>query len=181
MLTLAHDIRGQVSKQARTHRLHAVRTDFHELINDRESSQNDPVPYLYMTGQLRVICKNGVVAHDTVMGQVHIRHQPIVIPHSRDASASGGSYVECRKLANSIAIANNQLTRLTRILFVLRNSTQGAELKYPVIPSNGGVALHHTVRSNGRARTDADMGTNERVSPNRNTTVEFSGRVNNSG
>ena len=79
---------------------------------------------MHMASQLRIIGKNRVVAHLAVMRQMHIGHDPVVVAHTGHADIAGRANIEGTKLADGVALANDQLARLARILLVLGNRTQ---------------------------------------------------------
>ena len=180
-LTLAHNKGRQIGKQQRTHGCHAVRTDFHELVHHRETAQNGPIPDLYMTCQLRVIGKNGVVAHLAIVRQVHVSHQPVVVANPGHATVPGRANVEGTKFTHGIAVADHQFTGLASILLVLRDGAKGVELKDAVVATNRGVALQHAVRADGRAGTDPHMWADDRVGTHCHRAVELGAGVNQRG
>ena len=63
--------------------------DAHELVHHREAAQNHPVVDLDVPGELRVVGENRVVTHQTVVGQMHISHDPVVVTDAGDGAARG--------------------------------------------------------------------------------------------
>ena len=99
-----------------------MRTQFAKLVHHSKAAQNNPIAHMHMAGQLGVVGKNSVVANLTVMRQMNIGHDPVVISYRGDTLVASGSNVEGTKLSNDIAVPNDQFTGLTSIFFILRYS-----------------------------------------------------------
>jgi hypothetical protein len=82
------------------------------------------------------------------MREVNVSHDPVVVTHAGDTGITGRADVERAKLTDGVSITNHQLTGLTGIFFVLRNSADGVELKNLVVTPYGGVTLYHAMRTN---------------------------------
>ena len=93
-------------------------------MHHREAPQNHPVTHVHVTGQLRVVGEDGVAANLTIVGQMHVSHDPVVVADTRHARIRGRSYVERAEFADRVAVPQNQLTRFTRVFFVLRDRAQ---------------------------------------------------------
>ena len=113
----------------------------------REATQNRPVTHMHMAGELGIVGKDRVIPHHAVMREVNVSHDPVVVTHAGDASIAGRANVESAKLTDVVSITNHQLTGLTRVLFVLRNSADGVELENLVVTPYGGVTLDHAMRT----------------------------------
>ena len=100
-----------------------VRTQTTELMNHREAAQNNPIAYVHMPRQLRTVGKNSVVAHPAIVRQMDIGHDPVVVAQLGDTCVARRANVERTKLADGIALANDQLTGLAGIFFILRHCT----------------------------------------------------------
>jgi len=120
-----------------------------------------------------------VIAHHAVVCQVHVRHDPVVIAHLGHARVAGGTNIEGTKLADGVAVANDQLTRFARVLLVLRNRTQRVELKNAVVIANRGVPFNHAMWAHGGARTDAHVRSDDGVRPDLHRAVELGFGVHN--
>ena len=118
---MAHHKRRQIGKQQRTHGRHAVRADADKLVHDRKAAQYHPIADMHMAGQLGVVGKYGVIADLAVVRQVHIGHDPVVVTDTGDAYITWRPDIEGAKLADGVALADDQLTRLALIFFVLGN------------------------------------------------------------
>ena len=130
-----------------------------------------------MACQLRAIGEDGVAANLTIMGQMDVCHDPVVIPYAGCAFVMDGSNVEGAKFADRVSMANDQFTWFTVVFFVLRNRAQRVELKNGVVTANGGTPLDHTMRPNAGSSSNADMRSNRGEWPHANRRVQFSFRI----
>ena len=105
------------------------------------------------------------------MRNVHVGHDPVVIAHARHACVAGAADVQGAKLADGVAVTNEQLARLTRVFFVLRNGAYRVELENLVVFTNSGVAFNDAMRTDTRVCTNAHMGANDTVGPDLNAAV----------
>ena len=150
-------------------------------MNIGKATHDGPVPDLYMAGELRIVGENGVVADDAVVGDVHVGHDPVVVAHARYAGIAGRADVERAELTNGVAVTNDQLAGLARVLLVLRNRAQRVELKNAVVIANRGVTFDHAMRAHSRACTHANVGSNDGVRPHLHRAVELGLGVHNGG
>ena len=111
-------------------------------MNHSEAAQDDPIAYVHMACELGTVGKNSVIANLAIMCQVHISHDPVVISELGDAGVARRANVEGAKLSDGVAIANDQLARLTCIFLVLGDCAQGVELKNFVVFADGGMAFN---------------------------------------
>jgi hypothetical protein len=126
---------------------------------------------MHMSGQLGTVGKNGVVANLAIVCQMNIGHDPIVIAHLRHTLIARRANVEGAKLSNGVAIANDQLARLTGVFLVLGHRAQRIELKDFVVFANGGVSLNDAMAGHRGASIDANMRANDRVRPYRDAAI----------
>ena len=61
-----------------------------------------------MTSQLRTVGKNRMASDLAIVSQMHIRHDPVVIPQTGDTFVLNGSQIECAEFPNGIAITDFQ-------------------------------------------------------------------------
>ena len=100
-----------------------VRTQTTELMYHGKTAQNNPVVYMHMTRQLRTVGKNRVVTHLAIVRQMDIGHDPVVVAQLGDTCVARRANVERTKFADGVALANDQLTGLAGIFFILRHCT----------------------------------------------------------
>ena len=89
-----------------------------------EATQNRPVPDVDVSGQLGAVGEDGVVTYLTIMGQVYICHQPVVMANPRHTLVRGSTDIEGTEFTDGIAVADHQFTRLACVFFVLRHRTE---------------------------------------------------------
>ena len=92
-----------------------------ELVYQGKPSQYCIISNFDMPSQSCVISKNSVVSDLTVMRQMHIGHNPVIVPNTRYASILRGAYIEGTEFTNGVVITNFKTRRLTSIFLVLRN------------------------------------------------------------
>ena len=63
--------------------------NFHKLVYHGKTTQNSPVTHMDVASQLGVISKNGVVSYLSIVCQVHVGHEPVVVTDPRDAGIAG--------------------------------------------------------------------------------------------
>ena len=103
---------------------HRIITNLAELEHQRITAQHHIVADGDMAGQRGVVGKNGVVTYHAVVRQMHIRHHPVVVANPRFTDASDRTQIKGDKFAYGIAVADDQLGRLSTVFFILRNRTQ---------------------------------------------------------
>ena len=64
-----------------------------------------------------------------------------------DAGIAWRADIEGAKLADRVAVADDQLAGLARVFFILRDGTERVELENPVVPPNTGVPFDDAVRA----------------------------------
>ena len=134
-----------------------------------------------MSSELRVVGKNGLVAHLAIVGQMHIGHDPIVVANAGHASVVGGPDVEGTKLTDRVSRPYLQARGLACVFFILRHRTQGIELKDLVLFTDLGVPFNHTVRTNLCVARNFYMGANACIGPNAHAAIELSFWINQCG
>jgi len=74
------DERRQILRQVRSHPGEGVRADVHELVHQRRGAEDRPVPDRDMARELAGIGEDGVAADLAVVREMHVRHDPVVLP-----------------------------------------------------------------------------------------------------
>src|SRR5450830_107728 len=119
-----------------------------------------------------VPCQGGIVGQDNIvtelaiMGDMYISHDPVIIANARNVGVLGSAQIKGDKFANSIAIADFQPGWFAGIFFVLRGSTQRAELENLVVPPYRGMPLDNDMWTDLGTGGDTYMRTNHRISAN---------------
>src|SRR5450830_299969 len=138
-----------------------------------EAAQNRPVSHMDVARQLGIVGEDGVITDDAIVRKVHIGHQPVVIADAGYTHIPWRANVKGAKLANGVAVANDQFTGFSGVLLVLRNSTQRAELENAVVASDRGVSFNHAMRTNRGPRAHLDVGANQAVGANGHRAVQL--------
>src|SRR6185312_213359 len=86
-----NDVRRHVLGHARAAADEAVASNAHELVDDAESRDIRPFLDRHVSGELRSVADDDVVADVAVVGEMHVRHD--------EASASDGGAVRFRGAA----------------------------------------------------------------------------------
>ena len=68
---------------AEYNRRHGMSANTHKLMRHGEATQDHPVIHDHMAGQLGVVGENRVIAHNAVVRQMHVRHDPVVVTDRR--------------------------------------------------------------------------------------------------
>jgi hypothetical protein len=110
-----------------------------------EAAQYGMVTYRHMPGQLRAIGEYGVIAHLTIMRDMNICHDPVVIAETRDADILHRTNIKGTTFANGVVISYFQSGRFVSIFFVLRNFAQRTKLKDAIVLADAGMAVYYTV------------------------------------
>ena len=91
-----------------------------KLVYAGKSTEGDPVIEYHVATELRAVRKRDVVTDHTIMGDVNVGHDPVVIPNPRATLVLNRSGVDRYKFTECVAITNFKDGGLTRIFFVLR-------------------------------------------------------------
>src|SRR5690606_3557461 len=100
-----------------------------------------------------------VFADLTIVRDMPVSHDPVVIAYPGDAGILRGAAVERAKLANGVVIANFQLRGFSAVFLVLRHFADGTELVNRVALAYPGVFTDHHMRADPRAGADFNTGT----------------------
>ncbi len=127
-LPRCHHVRRDVSVDGGVHAKKRVRANTTELMHTGESAADHPVPEMHMTGQCRVVRHDRVVAEHTIMRNVAVGHDPVIVTDNRLALVLRGATADGAKLTNGISVADNQAGRFVCVFLVLRIVTDRCEL-----------------------------------------------------
>ena len=75
-----------------------------ELVRSREAAKDDPVADMHMAGQRSVVRHNGFVTDNTVVGDVHVGHNPVLVADNRLALVLRGAAADRAEFANRISV-----------------------------------------------------------------------------
>ena len=77
-----------------------------KLMHARHAAHNRPIMHLHMASNLRITRKNCVVTNLTIVCNMYIRHDPIIITQLGNAIVLSGTGMNRGELPNGIAIAD---------------------------------------------------------------------------
>ena len=155
--------------------------NFAELVNQGVSRQDCPVVNNDMTRQRRIVHKNRMVLNNTVVTDMHVAHDEVVVSHVSIASVLHGTSVNRHVLAYDVVVTNRDGRRLALILQVRCGLANGAKLEDVVPSTNLGRPLDHHMGFDNRPLANHNPRTDDTVGTHRHGGVQISLRVNNGG
>ncbi len=147
-------------------------SDPDELMGRRESADIDEIPDLAMTAEGRVIDEDHIVADDTVVANMRIRHEESALAHARLAAALDGADVHGHAFANDAALADLERRRLAAVADILRRRSERREWKYRTAAAERGVAGDVNMGMQRAARTDRHVRPHNAVRPDRDIVAD---------
>jgi hypothetical protein len=150
-----------------------VGPDADEVMNGAQGSDGCPVFYRDMSAQRGPVCHDDVAADLTIMGDVGVGHDEVVVADASARSTLDGAAVDGDKLANHVVIANFESRRLAGVGNILRRQSDGGEREEVVVVANFRGAFDHHVRREMAALAQFHLGSNDAVRPNGARRVDF--------
>src|SRR5471030_607428 len=98
-----------------------------------------------MPGQRRIVTDLSSIADLTIMSDVHIAQQSVVITDHRTAAALRRPSVNSSISADLIVITDHHRGGLADIFQILINFTDGRTLSNAIIAANAGMAVDHAM------------------------------------
>ncbi len=147
-------------------------TDFHELVNAGQATDGHPIGKVHMPTQGGVVRQGRVVVDLTVVGNMAVGHDPVLVSDARDTAGGLHAQVDGAELADGIAGTNDQFRGLTRVLLVLRHGANRVELEYGVVAPDRGAALNHAMGTDAGALCNANLGPDDGVRPHDDGVVQ---------
>src|ERR1700722_7355053 len=145
----------------------------------REAAQDDPVADLNMTRERGAVGKHGFATDLTVVGNVRVRHEQVVVADAGDALVVGRAAIHGAVLAKHVAVAYLESGRLALVFLVLRGIAEGGELENVVVGGDRGRGVDDNMRTNNRAGADLHVGTDNGERSNSDVRSELRLRRNN--
>ena len=97
-----------------------MRTDTAELVHPGIAAKYGLVVNVHEPGELSVVGEGCTVSNLTIMRDVYVGHDPVVVTQPRNSRIQCRTEIERAKLAYGVAVADFQARWLTRIFLVLR-------------------------------------------------------------
>jgi len=180
-ITLGHKVRRDILTDHRTGSDHGDIAEAHKLVNTGKTTNDNSIADDHVPRQSGAIREYTPVSNEGVMANMGVSHKEILIPDLRNHPPAGRARLKGYTLANYVAIADDELTRLSTVLEVLRHRTNRSELKDSISIPNPRVPLDHNVRTDGVIATKNYMGTDDRVRSNLRTLSDRGRRIDYSG
>lgn len=178
-LPRCHHIGWQIHADSRPHPGEAVGAHPAELVHFRESTQDGVSSDLHMAAQGRGIGHNDMVLQQTIVGDMNIGHQQIVIADPCHTLVLHGSAMQGGEFTDNVAIADLQDGRLAGIFHVLGILPNRGELVDPVVPANLGRPLDHHMGADFGTCCNLDPGANDGEGTNSDPFIELGIRIDN--
>ena len=147
--------------------------DAAELMHQGITAQCRPVLDRDVSSQGGAIGENGVIADETVMRDVGLRHDPVVVADTRQGFGLERAALNRDVFADRIAVADFD----TGVVFgsgrlVLRNLAERCELKDPIALPDHHRSAQYYVRPDPIVVTDLDAGTDDAVRTDRDVVAD---------
>ena len=148
-----------------THHGHGA--DMDELVDAEATSDHGPVFNDHVAGHLNRIRHHDSVAQFTVVAQMAIRHQQVVITHNRALSLIGGA-VDGDAFPNGVAITDHHFRGSTLVLEILRFQAETSPREHAVVTSQTQPAVQHGIRTNPGVGANHNIGADHSTRPDHN-------------
>src|SRR5512134_171407 len=135
----------------------AVRPDTPELVHGREAAEYGKVADVHVPPERRAVGEYRVTAHLTVVCEVYVRHEPVVVADPRHTDVLRRPAVEGAEFADGVVVADLEPRGLPPVLLVLGHLANGRELEDAVAPPDPGVPGDHGVGADRTSRADLDI------------------------
>ena len=152
-----HDIGRHIAGHGGVVRDETVRAHLGVLVHRRQAAHGHPIADLHVTAQRRAIRHHDLIAQLTIVRDMRIRHQQIVVADARHALVVGGAAIHGDGFAKHIAVADLEARRLAVVFLVLRRIAQRGELEYLVVGADARRAVDHRMRAYPGAGADDDI------------------------
>ena len=150
-----------------------------ELVHQGEAAEDSPVTNLDMTGQGAIIDQHRIIADHTIVTDMNIGHQQIVITDGGLGPVLDRTPVDGDIFANSIVIADDEASGLITIFQIWRRLADTGELVDVVARANDRGPPNDHVRFDFTAWADLHTGANNRPWPHRYIIGDFRGGIDN--
>lgn len=122
--------------------------------------------HLHMTGERSIVGENRRIAHLTIVSDVTVSHNPIIITHSGDSSPGNGTAVDGDVFADGVARTDFKPGALTLEFLVLGYFANGGELKDPIVSTDPCRPLYDDMRPDPSPGLDLHVRTYDRIRAN---------------
>src|SRR5262245_9106166 len=146
-----------------------MNTDSAKLMHSRESADSCIVLDNHVPGQGCRIGHNDVIAENTIMSDMCVDHEEIVIPNQGTTAALGRTTVHRDIFSEYVVITHHQLGIFPMVLEVLRRKPDGAIRKKLAVVADPRAPLNHYMRAYPAALSHSHMIADNGVGPHRHS------------
>src|SRR5471032_2613903 len=171
------DVGGNVLADGGAHAGKAVGADMAVLVNQGEAGQDRPVFNVHMTRQRSVIDQDAVVANDTVVTNVRVSHDQVVVAKGGLRTILHGATMNRDAFTDDVVITNDQACLFTFVLQVRRVFADRRKLVNTVVLADSGGTFEDHMRPNDRALANFHTRTDNRPRADLDTVGQNSRRV----
>jgi len=139
-LVRRQDVWGHILHNAESSTDHGVVANHAELMDGRQSADDDPISKRDMPSQGNTVRKNHVVSDDAVVSHMRIRHEQRVAAN-RSLSAADCSPVQRNKLSHDSPVAELQDGGFSLVFQILRRTAHRGKGVNPALTTNTGSAV----------------------------------------
>lgn len=150
-----------------------MRTYSAKLVNTTKASADHPIPDVNVAGQRCVVGQNGLIADYTVMRDMTIGHDPVVVTECCFAGILRRASANRAKLSNRVPVAYDKARRFARVLLVLGVVPDGRELIDVIVFANCRRTMDDHVTIDFRAAADFNSIADHRVRTNLDVIRDF--------
>ncbi|MNI54337.1 hypothetical protein D3C73_1092290 [compost metagenome] len=161
----------------RAHAGEGMRADVAVLVHQGETGQDRPVTHMHMPGQRGVVHQDAMVADHTVMADVGIGHDQVVVTQRGFSAVLDRATVNGHTLANHVVITDHQARWLPFVLQVRGVFADRGKLVDAIVLADPGRPLEHHVRTNDGTLPDFDIRANDRPRADLDTIGQFGRRI----
>jgi hypothetical protein len=105
-MSCCHYKRRNVFKTHRPDAGKGVLPNSTKLMHERKASKGCPIAYFDMTGQADRISQGDIVPQSTIMRDVHVGHQEIIVANARATGTGGRAPIQRAKLPDLVTVTD---------------------------------------------------------------------------
>ena len=128
-----HDVRRHIALDDRAAGKKSMGADLHELMHGCESTEDDPIADLNVTGQSCAVGKHHLVAHMQSCATCEYAMNRLSLPIRVTPCAMSGAAIHRAALTKHVAVADLQPRRLAVVFLVLGRIADGGKLEDAVV------------------------------------------------
>jgi hypothetical protein len=121
--------------------------DAAKLMDTGIAAKYGPIINMDVTCKLRVVGEGRAISNLTIVRNMHIRHDPVVVAQAGNAYILRSSQIEGTEFANCVSIPYLKARRLAGVFLVLWYFANGTELKNTVVAPDPGMSGNDDMRT----------------------------------